>query len=101
MPDPLARVQPGDLITSDLINAIIDRLGSLENRTTDTRIILGPLSTSTHTLLALGSGTETTGGIWLNGVSLLTAAPRRGINLVILDSQLGIKFRGTYDTFAN
>lgn len=101
MPDTLSKVQPGDLITSELINSIIDRLGAVENSAGDTRLFLGPLAANTHTLLALAAGFEDTGGIWLNGVSLLAGPPRRGINLVILDPQLGIKFRGVYDTFAN
>jgi hypothetical protein len=92
------RVQPGDLITAELINRILEDLAT---RTSDTGIRLGPLARGTHTLVALGTGLEPGGGIWLDGQPLLTDDPGRGLTLVILDSALGLKFRATYDTHAS
>ena len=89
------RVQPGDLITADLMNGILARLS------TPLVINLGPLGAGTRTLVALGGGFEGTGGIWLDGVSLLPGQPARGINLVILDASLNLKFRQSYDTFGS
>lgn|GEM_PF-4545507 len=92
------RYAPGDLITSDLINQILDRLDALAGSATSARLLLGPLADDTHTLLALGTGFELSGGIYLDGVSLLPGPPARGINLVILDQTLNVKFRSSYDT---
>jgi hypothetical protein len=92
------RVQPGDLITADLLNRILEDLAT---RTSDTGIRLGPLARGTHTLVALGTGLEPGGGIWLDGQPLLSDEPGPGLNLVILDSALGLKFRATYDTHAS
>lgn len=97
----LAKVQPGDLITAELINAILDRLGGLEATVAEVSLQLGPLASDTHTLVALGTGFETQGGIFLNGSSLLAGGLQRGINLVILDSNLNLKHRQSYDTFAS
>lgn len=99
-PTPIPHVQPGDLITSDLINKLIDQIQALQATAIGTSLQLGPLGDDTHTVVALGSGFETTGGIWVDGVPQLIGAPGRGINLVILNAQLQPKFRGTYDTFA-
>jgi hypothetical protein len=95
------RVQPGDLITADLINSILQRLDGLAAQVSDVRFVLGPLAANTHTLVALGTGFEQSGGIWLDGVSLLTTAPVRGVNLVVLDPNLSLKFRATYDTWGS
>jgi hypothetical protein len=89
------RVQPGDLITADLLNRILEDLAT---RTSDTGIRLGPLARGTHTLVALGTGLEPGGGIWLDGSPLLGDELSRGLSLVILDSALALKFRATYDT---
>ncbi len=95
------RFAPGDLITSDLINQILDRLDALAGNANTARFVLGPLAEGTRTLLALGTGFESGGGIFLDGAPLLAGPPARGINLVILDPTLNVKFRGLYDTFAN
>src|SRR5947208_16999519 len=91
------RFLPGDLITSSLINSILDRLDALEGKAP---ITLGPLATGTHTMVALSSGFEGTSGIWLDGTLLLSGT--RGINLVILDFQtLQVKYASSYDTYGN
>ncbi len=92
------RLSPGDLIQSSLVNSILNRLDALESTAP---LALGPLATGIHTLVALGSGFEGTGGIWLDGNPIL---PRisRGINLAILGSQdLSLKYSNSYDTFAS
>ena len=104
---PIPRVAPGDLITADLVNSILDKLDSfdqritvLESRPGDAGFALGPLATGIHTLIALSSGFEGTSGIWLDGNQLLVGT--RGINLIILDFQdLHIKYSSNYDTWAN
>lgn len=88
---------PGDLITADLMNNILDRLLALESRT---GFSLGSDLGDTHTIVALGSGIETNGGIWLDG-ALLSGNLVRGVNLIILGSDLHIKFQGTYDIVGN
>jgi hypothetical protein len=98
---PLPHVQPGNLVTSELLNAIIDQLNGLKGRPGDLPLILGPLAEQTRTLVALGTGFEAGGGIWLDGEPLLAGAPGRGISLVILEPNLRVKFRGTYDTFGD
>ncbi len=95
------RFAPGDLITSAHFNDLLDRLENLESRTSDARLILGQIGDNTHTLVALGTGFEAGGGIFLDGQQLLAAPPSRGVNLVILNPNLVVKFRGAYDTFAN
>ena len=90
-------VRPGDVITSDLFNRLHARLAALE-ASNPTGILLGPLGANTHTLVALGTGFETGGGIFLDGVSLLSSPPQGGINLVILDPNLSRKFSSAYDT---
>lgn len=94
------RFAPGDLITSALINNLLDRLEIIESRNSDARLVLGQLGANTHTLVALSTGFETGGGIFLDGQPLLAGPPTRGVNLVILNPSLVVKFRGTYDTFA-
>jgi hypothetical protein len=91
------RVQPGDVIASALMNQVLDRLDGLTTRLNGVGLQLGPLAVQTHTLVALGSGFDT-GGIFMDGQALLQGQPQRGINLVILDSNLQVKFRAAYDT---
>ena len=98
---PLTRVQPGNLITSELINSIIDQLNGLKGRPGNLPLILGPLAEQTGTLVALGTGFEASGGIWLDGEPLLSGSPTRGISLVILNPSLKVKFRAAYDTFGD
>jgi interleukin-like EMT inducer protein len=90
-------VRPGDVITSDLFNRLLARLAALE-ASHATSILLGPLGENTHTLVALSTGFETGGGIFLDGVSLLSTPVQRGINLVILHPDLKVKHKGAYDT---
>ncbi len=96
-PQQIAGVVPGDVITSDLMNQILARLTLLEASRV-TGILLGPLSENTHTIVALGTGFESGGGIFLDGVSLLAGPVQRGINMVILNPNLNVKFRSAYDT---
>lgn len=105
----LPRVRPGDVITADLINLILQMLETLTAGLAGQVAAFGPdvaalrlgtLAENTHTLLALGTGFEQDGGIFLDGQSLLAGAPGRGVNLVILDGELNLKHRQTYDTFA-
>lgn len=88
------QVRSGEIITSALLRGVLDRLRVLEGATS---LLLGGVGQDTHTLVAVGSGFESGGGIWLDGRSL-TGEPVRGINLVVLDPTLTIKYRGTYDT---
>lgn len=99
-PQQIAGVVPGDIITSELMNQILARLTLLE-ASRITGILLGPLSENTHTIVALGTGFESGGGIFLDGVSLLAGPVQRGINLVILDPNLTVKFRSAYDTLGS
>lgn len=105
----LPRVRPGDVITADLLNMVLEMLETLAAGLASQASMFGPdvaalrlgaLAENTHTLLALGTGFEGDGGIFLDGQSLLAGAPGRGVNLVILDSELNLKYRQTYDTFA-
>jgi len=98
MASPLPPVSPGDLITSSLINEIMRRLADLDTRMPDTRLTLGPLSQDTHTLVALGTGFEGGGGIWLDGTGVLTNV-KRGINLAVFSSTLAVKLTDSYDTW--
>ena len=98
MASPLPPVSPGDLITSSLINEIMRRLADLDTRMPDTRLTLGPLSQDTHTLVALGTGFEGGGGIWLDGTGVLTNV-KRGINLAVFSSALAVKLTDSYDTW--
>jgi hypothetical protein len=83
------------------MNQILKRLDLLESRLSDTRIVLGPMAMDIHTLVALGSGFEDTGGIWLDGSPLFDKGLTRGVHLVVFNSQLSFKFKGSYDTFAS
>ncbi len=103
----LPRVRPGDVITAELINLVLEMLETLAAGLATQAAMFGPdvaalrlgaMAENTHTLLALGTGFEQDGGIFLDGRSLLAGAPARGINLVILDSELNLKYRSTYDT---
>lgn len=105
----LPRVRPGDVITADMINMIMQMLETLTAALAGQAAMFGPdvaalrlgtLAQDTHTLLALGTGFEQDGGIYLDGQPLLNGAPTRGINLAILDSELNLKHRRAYDTFA-
>jgi hypothetical protein len=105
----LPRVRPGDVITADLFNLVLEMLETLAAGLAGQAAMFGPdvaalrlgdLAENTHTLLALGTGFEADGGIFLDGQSLLAGAPGRGVNLVILDAELNLKFRRSYDTFA-
>ncbi len=105
----LPRVRPGDVITADLFNMVLEMLETLAAGLATQATLFGPdvaalrlgsMAQNTHTLLALGAGFEANGGIFLDGQSLLAGAPTRGINLAILDAELNLKFRRAYDTFA-
>jgi hypothetical protein len=99
MANPSVRVQPGDVITSDLVNDLLSRVEVLESQTSNIGLRLGALAADTHTLVALGTGFESGGGIWLDGDPLLTVQTQRGIHLVILDATLRLKFKKIYDVF--
>lgn len=105
----LPRVRPGDVITADLINLVLEMLETLAAGLAGQAAMFGPdvaalrlgaLAQDTHTLLALGDGFEANGGIFLDGASLLAGQATRGINLAILDAELNLKYRRAYDTFA-
>lgn len=103
MPSLPPNVNPGDLITADLINSVLDVLRTLDTTVSDLTsslltFQLGSLVKDTHTLLALGTGFETGGGMWLDGEPLLINEPSRGINVVILTADLIVKHRQSYDT---
>lgn len=103
----LPRVRPGDVITADLINTILELLETLAAGLAGQAAAFGPdvaalrlgsMAANTRTLLALGTGFEQDGGIFLDGQSLLAGLPARGVNLAILDAELNLKFRSSYDT---
>ncbi len=103
----LPRVRPGDVITADMMNMVLEMLETLAAGLATQSAMFGPdvaalrlgnLAEDTHTLLAMGTGFEAQGGIYLDGQSLLAGQPTRGINLAILDSELNLKFRSAYDT---
>ena len=105
----LPRVRPGDVITADMMNLVLEMLETLSAGLAGQAAMFGPdvaalrlgnLAQDTHTLLALGTGFEANGGIFLDGQSLLAGQPTRGINLAILDPELNLKYRRAYDTFA-
>jgi hypothetical protein len=105
----LPRVRPGDVITADLVNMVLELLETLAAGLAGQAAMFGPdvaalrlgkMAENTHTLLALGTGFEQDGGVFLDGQSLLVGKPARGINLVVLDSELNLKHRQAYDTFA-
>lgn len=66
----LPHVKPGDLITSTLINALIDRINALDLGS-ESVLRLGPLATGAHTLIALGGPVTAGGGLWVDGERLL------------------------------
>ena len=105
----LPRVRPGDVITADLINMVLQMLETLAAGLASQASMFGPdtaalqlgnLAQDTHTLLALGTGFDARRRHLLDGQSLLAGQPTRGINLVILDAELNLKYRRAYDTFA-
>jgi hypothetical protein len=105
----LPRVRPGDVITADMMNLVLEMLETLTAGLALQSSMFGPdvaalrlgdLAQDTHTLLALGTGFEANGGLFLDGQPLLAGQPTRGINLAILDAELNLKFRRAYDTFA-
>jgi Interleukin-like EMT inducer len=100
-PMPQIRVRPGDIIDSDLFNLMLQRLESLEQRPTNGFMQLGSLGVNTRTLVALGTGFENTGGIFLDGTPVLQGLPTRGINLVVFNPQLLRKFQRSYDTLVD
>lgn len=79
----LPHVQPGDLITAELINALIDRVNAVEGGG-DSVLQLGPLATQAHTLVALAGDAKTGAGLWLDGEPLLDKAGALA-NLALLD----------------
>lgn len=103
----LPRVRPGDVITADMMNMVLEMLETLAAGLAGQAAMFGPdvaalrlgnLAQDTHTLLAMGTGFEADGGIYLDGQSLLAGQPTRGINLAILDAELNLKYRRAYDT---
>lgn len=79
----LAHVKPGDLITADLINSLIDRINALEIGA-DSVLKLGPLATQTHTLVALGGAEAAGAGLWVDGERLLDKSNEIA-NIALLD----------------
>ena len=94
----IRRVRPGDLITSEFVNGLLDRLNALESRTAAVDLLLGSLAADTRTLVALGTGFEPSAGIWLDGAQQIPEPGRRGIHLLILDANLNRKWYNVYDT---
>ncbi len=79
----LPHVKPGDLITAELINALIDRINALEGMGEGV-LTLGPLALQSHTLIALAGEVETGAGLWLDGERLLDKNGDAA-NLALLD----------------
>lgn len=79
----LPHVKPGDLITSTLINALIDRINALELGG-ESILRLGPLAQGAHTLVALGGPVTAGGGLWVDGERLSDKANEIA-NLALLD----------------
>ncbi len=95
-------VHPGDVITAQLMNNILSRLATLEAKPAVTGFQLGSLGTDIHTLVALGTGFESGGGIFLDGNSVLSQPIGRGINMVILNgTTLAVKFSSVFDTWGD
>ncbi|MCB0236450.1 MAG: hypothetical protein KDG58_19875, partial [Anaerolineae bacterium] len=108
-PTVLPRVRPGDVITADMMNMVLEMLETLAAGLASQAAMFGPdvaalrlgsMAQDTHTLVALGAGFDANGGVFLDGQSLLAGQPTRGINLAILDAELNLKYRRAYDTFA-
>jgi Interleukin-like EMT inducer len=93
-----ARVQPGDVITASLMNQVLSRLDELDRRTLEVRIVPAPLINNAHALVALGGAFGQPSGIWLDDTPLLPSIPNPGINLVILDPTLSVKYWSVYTT---
>ena len=79
----LPHVKPGDLITSALINTLIDRINALEVGS-ESVLRLGPLAQSAHTLAALGGPVTAGGGLWVDGERLLDKE-KEVANFALLD----------------
>jgi len=79
----LPHVKPGDLITAELINALIDRINALEDAG-DSVLRLGQLALQAHTLVALGGTLAAGAGLWLDGERLLDKE-NAVANLAVLD----------------
>ena len=79
----LPHVKPGDLITSELINALIDRINALEVGG-ESILRLGPLAQGARTLVALGGAVTAGGGLWVDGERLSDKA-NEVANLALLD----------------
>jgi hypothetical protein len=81
--EALPHVKPGDLITADLINALIDRINALEGGG-ESALNLGPLALQAHTLIALAGEIKAGAGLWLDGERLLDKDDEVA-NLAVLD----------------
>jgi hypothetical protein len=79
----LPHVKPGDLITSTLINTLIDRINALEVGG-ESVLRLGPLAQGAHTLAALGGPVTAGGGLWVDGERLLDKE-KEVANFALLD----------------
>ena len=87
----LPHVKPGDLITSTLINALIDRINALEAGG-ESVLRLGPLAQGAHTLVALGGPITAGGGLWVDGERLLDKE-KEVASLALLDGvTLAVRF---------
>jgi Interleukin-like EMT inducer len=95
-------VHPGDVITAQLMNGILARLAALEAKPVVNGFQLGSLGTDIHSLVALGTGFESGGGIFLDGNSVLSQPIGRGVNMAILNgTTLAVKFSGVFDTWGD
>jgi hypothetical protein len=79
----LPHVKPGDLITSQLINALIDRINALELGG-ESILRLGPLAQGAHTLVALAGSPKSGAGLWLDGERVLDKS-NEPANAALLD----------------
>ena len=87
----LPHVRPGDLITSTLINALIDRINALELGG-ESILRLGPLAQGAHTMAALGGPLTAGGGLWVDGERLLDKE-KEVASLALLDgATLAVRF---------
>lgn len=85
----LPRVKPGDLITSELINALIDRINALELGA-ESILNIGPLAQGARTLVALAGPSTAGGGLWVDG-ERLRDANKDIANAALFDSSLDLK----------
>jgi hypothetical protein len=97
-PTAPVRVQPGDVITASLMNQVLNRLDDLDRRTLEVRIVPAPLSDNAHAIVALGGAFGQPSSVWLDDTPLLPAIPNPGINLIILDPTLTVKYWSVYAT---